>query len=197
MKRILVTGFAFVLLLLELESPVFAGLFDDYNNHDRLIDFGIFYPIVKIKKSEGAEKRQQGSAGFRFQYQFYLTDNLGIVLTPNAWFFRLRVDGQNATLVLASLETGACLRILPDSYLDPTLSVSGGLSVTDAGKALSLGLAYPGNAELGINLWRQQSRFQDPSLAFHVFGGSKYYFNAPKLMNPLMYHAGIAFRGSF
>lgn len=161
----------------------------------KVIDFGIFYPIPKLKA--GAERRQMGSAGVTYNYQFYFHPNLGLNLNPSAWFFPIRIDGNKASLYALALETGLSARLMPGSFMDPTFYALGGIGGNNAGKTVKGKIVYPVTGGIGFNLWRETDRFKDRSLALHAFGQAKYYINSVEVMEPLFFDFGLAFRGSF
>jgi len=169
----------------------------DFETRDRVVDFGIFYPIPQLKAESGISRRQKGTAGFRFHYQFFSNDVLGLSFTPSAWFLPTRIDGEKANLYSLNAEAGVVVRLLSGSHIDPSLYASGGVARMSAGETFGSVFCYPVTGELGLNLYRDRNRFMDAELAFQVYGGAKYYFNVIEAMKPLFYHAGFAFRGSF
>ncbi|MGA0164489.1 MAG: hypothetical protein ACO3LE_09665, partial [Bdellovibrionota bacterium] len=182
---ILVSAFCFEVRAAEFE----------YETRERIVDFGIFYPMPQLKAETGISRRQKGTAGFRFHYQFFLNDFLGLSLTPSAWFLPSRIDGAKANLYSLNAEAGVVLRLLSGSYIDPSLYASGGIARMSAGAKFGSVYSYPLTGELGLNLYRDRNRFMDAELAFQVYGGAKYYINVIDAMKPLFYHVGVAFRG--
>jgi len=174
----------------------------EYKNTEDLIDFAVLYPLPIFKDKSQVDRRQWGTAGFRFNYQFYLNDHLGILLTPHAWFVPTvihRGAGKpiNTTLFSASIESGLAFRVLPNSYLDPTIQGSSGFSFMDCGNTINSKKSFPVSGEIGLNLYRQRSPFMDGALALNAFGGVRYYFNSLSVIEPYVFHFGLAFRGSF
>ena len=191
-------GFGFGVLVLSFGffSKGHAAEFE-YETRERIVDFGIFYPMPQLKSETGISRRQKGTAGFRFHYQFFLNDFLGFSITPSAWFLPSRIDGAKANLYSLNAEAGVVLRLLSGSYIDPSLYASGGVARMSGGVKFGSVYSYPLTGELGLNLYRDRNRFMDAELAFQVYGGAKYYINVIEAMKPLFYHVGVAFRGSF
>lgn len=191
-------GFGFGVLVLSFSffSKGQAAEFE-YETRERIVDFGIFYPMPQLKAETGISRRQKGTAGFRFHYQFFLNDFLGVSITPSAWFLPSRIDGAKANLYALNAEAGMVLRLLSGSYIDPSLYASGGVARMSGGAKFGSVYSYPLTGELGLNLYRDRNRFMDAELAFQVYGGARYYINVIEAMKPLFYHVGVAFRGSF
>ena len=197
-QAIILFGFGFGVLVLSFGffSKGHAAEFE-YETRERIVDFGIFYPMPQLKSETGISRRQKGTAGFRFHYQFFLNDFLGLSITPSAWFLPSRIDGAKANLYSLNAEAGVVLRLLSGSYIDPSLYASGGVARMSGGVKFGSVYSYPLTGELGLNLYRDRNRFMDAELAFQVYGGAKYYINVIEAMKPLFYHVGVAFRGSF
>lgn len=185
---------AYLLLFLLLPAASFAQPYIEARNL-RLIDFYLVYPIVQLKPE--FERRQVGTAGVGLNYHTYFNDHLGVSFNPNAWFVPIRYEGAKAMIAAVGAEAGPSFRMLPMTYLDPTLTAFGGATLIDAGSRVNAKFIYPVGGRVGLNLYRNQQRFSDPSLALHAFGDAKYYFGSAEMIKPLYFDFGLAFRGSF
>ncbi len=185
-------------VILLLSVWITAGNAGDirYSNTDRIIDFAVGYPLVQLK--DGVERRQWGTAGFTFTYHLYFFENFGWSVGPHAWFVPARIADKKAMIFAFGIESGPSVRLFPDNYFDPTISALGGADLTDAGKSVKRKIAYPVGGRLGINLFRESSRYQDSGLALNFSTTARYYFNPiPNTIKPLMFDFNLAFRGSF
>jgi len=176
-------------------SDVDATAFQ-FDRKERVVDFGLLYPVTFLKG--GIERRNRdAAAGIHFNYQFFVTDHVAILVYPNAWFTPVLIQEKKAMIYSINLETGLAYRFFPGSFLDPSLYVSGGIAAMNAGKQYKGKIAFPVSSHLGFNLWRQTDRFQDFQLAFHAFVGARHYFRVIDAIRPTVLDFGVAFRGSF
>jgi hypothetical protein len=199
-KRFAMWGFlTFVFLVGSFGSETLRASGFSYDRQEKVVDFGILYPIPQLK--EGFEKRNRGiGSGVHYNYQFYLNDHIALLIYPNAWFKPLwhTTDRRRKIMLYGiNMESGLGFRMLPRSYFDPSVYVTGGVARMKAGDRVDSTYSFPVTGRIGFNLWRQTDPFQDYQLAFHVYGGARHYFKVVDAMKPLMFDVGIAFRGSF
>lgn len=165
-----------------------------------LVDFGILIPFIDLKDSfrgQDISRRLKFTSGVSFFYQPYLSEHFAFGVDTYAWFLPIRFNGRKRTLYSLGGEVGPVYRALPDSYVDPSLSITGGLSRTEGGSGIGGKWNYPVSARIGINLWKETTKFQDSALAFRVSGRVKRYFNELGVMNPTYADVVLAFHGSF
>lgn len=167
----------------------------EYSTRERIIDFGIHYPIVTL--DNGYEKRQDVTAGFTFNYQFFFPRRYGFFASTSAFFIPSRVNNQNTTVWMLGVETGPVVRFLPGSYFDPSLAVGSGIGISDAGATIERRFVYPVIGRFSANLYRNTARFSDRSLALNFFVTGRKVFNNLEAYKSANLDIGLAFRGSF
>ncbi|PIR22617.1 MAG: hypothetical protein COV44_07045 [Deltaproteobacteria bacterium CG11_big_fil_rev_8_21_14_0_20_45_16] len=189
-----------IVLLGSIATLAFASKAEaDYRRSDNVVDFALIYPVVSVKSP--AVKRQQTTAGVSFVYSFFLNSNLGLSFIPSVWFFPLRITNNSNVakemLYCLSTELGPTFRLGSPSYLNPTFTLSSGVTTMDAGKSAKQTFSYPLSAKASIDLWKSEDPYFDPTLALTLLGGYSYLLQANPLIDNSIGYFGLSFRGSF
>lgn len=196
MNRKIISRFCVVIFLLGAWSPHIPAQVTEMSFRERQIDFTFFYPGIFIESAQ-VKRRQKVAAGVGLSYQYYFNGTLGIVLYPWVWFTPIRFDGKKTMIYSTGAQAGMSLRLAPFNYFDPTVFALGGIGYTDERSKLKGSTIFPTTALASISLYRDTNRFRDSNLALVAFGGYSYVFDQLPLISQSMYHAGLAFRGSF
>lgn len=172
---------------------------DALESSSRRIDFRLFYPLPQLQDvgSTSVTRRQDGTAGVGLKYHFYYTDYFGVSVSPSVWFLPVRVNQSKQTLYGLSMELGLVGRPLPDSYMDPGLSLSSGITGMSVGGGIARSFTPPLISGLDFNVYRDTNRFRDTELALNISGRATYYPQPIAAIKPWFYDFGISFRGSF